>query len=90
MADTRPRCSECNGRGTDPWGATCLTCGGQGREPFREHGNEDDQGQLFDVRIWDNEGDVVRVYWSVTANGVEALRDEYAQYPHLTVVADEA
>lgn len=45
MADTRPKCVECNGRGLDEWNGTCLRCGGQGREPFREWGKEDDEDQ---------------------------------------------
>lgn len=46
--------------------------------------------RLFDVRIWDAQGDVVRVYWSVTAQGVEKIRDEWANNdPPVTVVADE-
>lgn len=44
MTDTREKCPECNGRGTGgQWGETCLTCGGQGRVPFREWGKEDDE-----------------------------------------------
>lgn len=43
MPDTRPKCGECNGRGVDGWGGTCVLCGGQGREPFREWGKEDDE-----------------------------------------------
>lgn len=43
MADTREKCPDCNGRGVDPWGGTCLRCGGQGKVPFREWGKEDDE-----------------------------------------------
>lgn len=43
MKDTREKCSECNGRGIDPWGGTCLRCGGQGRQPFRGNGEEADE-----------------------------------------------
>ena len=43
MNDTRPKCGECNGRGLDGWGGTCVNCGGQGRESFREWGKEDDE-----------------------------------------------
>ena len=42
MTDTREKCPNCNGKGVEPWGETCLLCGGQGRVPFREWGKEDD------------------------------------------------
>lgn len=42
MADTREKCWVCNGSGVD-YGETCLTCGGQGKTPFREWGKEDDE-----------------------------------------------
>lgn len=31
----KPRkvCLECNGRGVDEWGGTCMTCSGDGQEP---------------------------------------------------------
>lgn len=51
--------------------------------------SQTDDSMLYDVRIWDDQGDVVRVYWSVTAEGVEKIRNQYADDPHLTVVADE-
>lgn len=44
MTDTRAKCPVCNGKGID-YGETCLTCGGQGRVPFREHGRERDEDQ---------------------------------------------
>ncbi len=50
MTDTRQRCGGCKGRGVDEWGGTCLTCGGQGREPFREHGKEDDAMEMDILR----------------------------------------
>ena len=43
MSDTRLKCLECDGRGTDEWGGTCIGCGGQGRQPFREWGKEADE-----------------------------------------------
>lgn len=42
MTDTRDKCWVCNGSGVD-YGETCLTCGGQGKVPFREWGKEDDE-----------------------------------------------
>ena len=47
MNDTRRECALCNGRGLDEWNGTCINCGGQGREPFREWGKEDDEDQPF-------------------------------------------
>lgn len=52
MTDTRPKCAECFGRGIDGWGGTCCTCGGQGREPFREHGKEDDEDNPHEHKSW--------------------------------------
>jgi len=49
MPDTREKCPECDGRGTDSWGSTCLLCGGQGRAPFREWGKENDEDDVSDM-----------------------------------------
>ena len=48
MTDTRQKCPECDGKGIDPWGGTCIRCGGQGRDPFREWGKEQDEDQTYD------------------------------------------
>lgn len=29
----QPKCQECDGKGVDPWGETCIGCGGSGRDP---------------------------------------------------------
>jgi len=56
MIDTRQKCEQCKGSGVDEWGGTCLTCGGQGRVPFREHGKEDDEESASEraFRGWRN------------------------------------
>jgi DnaJ-class molecular chaperone len=43
--DRREICPECDGMGVDPWGGTCLTCGGQGRVPYRVYENEPDDDE---------------------------------------------
>ncbi len=47
MTDTREKCWVCGGSGIE-YEETCLTCGGQGRVPFREWGHEDDEDQECD------------------------------------------
>lgn len=46
-------------------------------------------GLLYDVAIWDHLGNVVKAFWSVTAEGVDKIREQYEDEPHLTVVVDE-
>jgi hypothetical protein len=44
---------------------------------------------LFNVDVWNNEGDVVKHYRDQTAEEVDQIRDQYEDEPWLTVVAEE-
>ena len=46
-------------------------------------------GALFDVSVWDYEGDIVKKFWSVTADGVDAIKAQYEDEPTLSVVVEE-
>jgi len=45
---------------------------------------------LFDVDVWNTEGDVVKHFREVSADEVDNIREHYADEPWLTVVADES
>lgn len=45
---------------------------------------------LFNVDIWNNDGDVVKRYWEVTAAEVDDIRDQYEDEPWLNVVVEDA
>lgn len=44
---------------------------------------------LFNVDIWNNQGDVVKHYRDVTAEEVDEIRDQYEDEPWLDVVVEE-
>lgn len=44
---------------------------------------------LFNVDIWNDQGDVVKHFREVTADEVDEIRDQYEDEPWLTVVAEE-
>lgn len=44
---------------------------------------------LFNVDIWNNQGDVVKHYREVTADEVDDIRDQYEDEPWLDVVVEE-
>lgn len=44
---------------------------------------------LFNVDIWNNQGDVVKHYREVTAEEVDDIRDQYEDEPWLDVVVEE-
>jgi len=45
---------------------------------------------LFNVDIWNNQGDVVKHFREVTAAEVEDIRDQYEDEPWLDVVVEDA
>lgn len=45
---------------------------------------------LFNVDIWNHEGDVVRHFREVTADEVDEIRDQYEDQPWLDVVVEDA
>jgi hypothetical protein len=45
---------------------------------------------LFNVDIWNNQGDVVKHFREVTADEVDDIRDQYEDEPWLDVVVEEA
>jgi hypothetical protein len=44
---------------------------------------------LYNVDIWNQEGDVVKHFRELTAEEVDEIRDQYEDQPWLTVVAEE-
>jgi hypothetical protein len=44
---------------------------------------------LFNVDVWNQEGDVVKHFRELTAEEVDGVRDQYEDQPWLTVVAEE-
>lgn len=55
------------------------------RKKTVEHGFRD----LFDVAVWDHEGNVVKALWGVTAKEADQVREEYDDDPmHVVVVSD--
>lgn len=48
-----------------------------------------DDNDRFEVTVWNHEGDIVRKEWEATYDEAEAIREEYADDPLLTVVVDE-
>jgi hypothetical protein len=44
--------------------------------------------ELYNVTIWNYEGDVVKAYWSVTADEVDDIQEEYADDPMHSVVVE--
>lgn len=48
-----------------------------------------DDGELYDVSVWNHEGDIVRKFWAVTYDGAEKIREQYRDEPLLTVVVEE-
>ena len=57
-----------------------------GRAPRPTHVEDD---PLFNVDIWNNQGDVVRHYREVTAAEVDDIRDQYEGEPWLDVVVED-
>lgn len=49
-----------------------------------------DPEPLYDVDIWNTEGDVVKHFREISADEVDEIRDQYADEPCLTVVAEES
>lgn len=45
---------------------------------------------LFNVDIWNNQGDVVKHFREVTADEVDDIRDQYEDEPWLDVVVEDA
>lgn len=45
-----------------------------------------DDDELFDVDIWNHEGDVIRAFRDVTADEVDDIREQYKDEPLLSVV----
>jgi hypothetical protein len=45
---------------------------------------------LYNVDIWNNQGDVVKHFREVTAEEVDEIRDNYEDEPWLDVVVEEA
>lgn len=45
---------------------------------------------LYNVDIWNNQGDVVRHYREITADEVEDIKDQYEDEPWLDVVVEES
>lgn len=45
---------------------------------------------LYNVDIWNNQGDVVRHFREITADEVDEIRDQYEDEPWLDVVVEEA
>lgn len=45
---------------------------------------------LYDVDVWNTEGDVVKHFREISADEVDQIRENYADEPWLTVVAEES
>lgn len=45
---------------------------------------------LFNVDIWNHEGDVVKHFREITADEVDEIRDQYEDEPWLDVVVEES
>lgn len=50
---------------------------------------EGDGCMRFDVDIWNFEGDVVKAFYDKTPAEVDAIRDQYADDPTLSVVVND-
>lgn len=50
----------------------------------------EDKPLLFNVYIWNNQGDVVKHYRDQTADEVDAIRDQYEDEPWLDIVVEES
>ena len=44
---------------------------------------------MFNVDVWNTEGDVVKHFRDVSADEVDNIREQYADDPWLTVVVEE-
>lgn len=49
----------------------------------------DEDEPIFEVEVWNHEGDIVRKVWEATYDEAEAIREEYRDEPLLTVIARE-
>ena len=47
------------------------------------------QEPMFNVDVWNTEGDVVKHFRDVSADEVDNIREQYADDPWLTVVVEE-
>ncbi len=45
---------------------------------------------LYNVDVWNNQGDVVRHFREVTADEVDDIRDQFEDEPWLDVVVEES
>ena len=50
--------------------------------------SETDTEELYDVTVWDWEGNVIKKLWDATIEQVEAIQLEYADEPLYSVVVE--
>lgn len=99
--ETAHPCVVCDGSGFNGngsgYGDVCGGCGGLKYLPQSQTGvlrmpepKKERSAQLYNVDIWNTEGDVVKHFREISADEVDEVRDRYVDEPWLTVVAEES